>query len=109
MGKRRLGESRHERLFYDPVISKYVSSAALSTASSAVSAAAYPLSDIEWVDPGGRTFQQAEYLLTSVPSLWETATHKAISGMGGKGGGQPTELGSLNGIEDESTGRQTAS
>jgi len=29
--------------------------------------------------------------------------------MGKKSGGQPTELGSLNGIEDESTGRQTAS
>lgn len=28
--------------------------------------------------------------------------------MGRKGGGQPTELGSLNGIEDESTGRQKA-
>jgi len=47
--------------------------------------------------------------VTTKPSLWEAATHKAIPGMGKKSGGQPTELGSLNGIEDESTGRQTAS
>ncbi|KAM0061785.1 hypothetical protein Hdeb2414_s0004g00140161 [Helianthus debilis subsp. tardiflorus] len=37
--------------------------------------------------------------------MWEAATHKAIPGMGKKSGGQPTELGSLNGIGVESTSR----
>ncbi|OIT08819.1 hypothetical protein A4A49_54342 [Nicotiana attenuata] len=55
-----------KKLIYDLLISKYVSSAALSA----------------WVT--------REEIRTNLPTSRIEVDHKAISGMGKKGGGQPT-------------------
>ncbi|KAL2520114.1 Uncharacterized protein Fot_24037 [Forsythia ovata] len=65
--------------------------------------------DLSHEGGGELTREGGEQKLTTKPPSSDAATHKAISGMGKKGGRQPIEQGSLNDIDDESTNRQTAS